>query len=138
MVLLRKKKPAPPVDPPHSDPFLAIPHLDPKAEIRKDSRGSLQIRRRLPNRPGLSEFFARALGFRRALRINLDEGGTFFWNQVDGKRNLEKIDARVRREYGLERQESRNAVMLYTKALMLRHLIHLELPQIKKEESADD
>ena len=138
MGLFRKKKPPPPVGPPHTDPFLAVAHLAPQAEARKDADGHLQIRRELPNRPGLSEFLARALGFRRALRINLDERGTFFWNQVNGKRSLGEIERRVRRHYELEVQESRAAIILYTKALLLRHLIHLELPHLRKEEPTDD
>lgn len=124
--------------PPHTDPFLAVAHLDPKAEVRKDTNGHLQIRRKLPDRPGLSEFLARTLGFRRALRINLDERGTFFWNQVDGKRSLGQIETQVRTYYELEAQESKTAIILYTKALLLRHLMHLELPHKRNEEPTDD
>ena len=138
MVLFRRKKLPTPIGPPHTDPFLAVAHLDPKAEAREDSNGHLQIRCKLPDRPGLGEFLARTLGFRRALRINLDERGTFFWNQVDGKRNLGEIEARVRRRYDLERQESRAATIVYTKGLLLRHLIHLELPHMNTEEPDDD
>ena len=134
MALFRKKKPLPPPGPPHTDPFLAVAHLDPEAQVRKDANGHLRIRRELPDRPGLSEFLARTLGFRRALRINLDERGTFFWNQVDGKRSLGEIEKRVRRHYELEAQESKDAIIVYTKELLLRHLLHLELPHIKKEE----
>lgn len=137
-MLFRKKKPPPPLGPPHTDPFLAVAHLDPKAEVRKDTNGHLQIRRKLPDRPGLSEFLARTLGFRRALRINLDERGTFFWNQVDGKRSLGQIETQVRTYYELEAQESKTAIILYTKALLLRHLMHLELPHKRNEEPTDD
>lgn len=137
-MLLRKKKPLPPLVPPHTEPFLAVAHLDPKAEVRKDTNGHLQIRRKLPDRPGLSEFLARTLGFRRALRINLDERGTFFWNQVDGKRSLGQIETQVRTYYELEAQESKTAIILYTKALLLRHLMHLELPHKRNEEPTDD
>ena len=137
MVLFRKKKPPPVLGPPHTDPFLAVPHLDPQAKVRKEANGHLQIRRELPDRPGLSEFLARTLGFRRALRINLDERGTFFWNQVDGKCCLGKIETQVRKQYDLEMQESRAAVIVYTKALLLRHLVHLELPHKRKEAPAD-
>lgn len=136
--MFRKKKPPPPLGPPHTDPFLAVAHLDPKAEVRKDTNGHLQIRRKLPDRPGLSEFLARTLGFRRALRINLDERGTFFWNQVDGKRSLGQIETQVRTYYELEAQESKTAIILYTKALLLRHLMHLELPHKRNEEPTDD
>ncbi len=137
MVLFRKKEPPPPLGPPHTDPFLAVAHLDPKAVVRTDTNGHLQIRREQPARPGISEFLARNLGFRRALRINLDERGTFFWNQVNGMWSLGEIEMRVRQHYDLEAQESKAAIIVYTKALLLRHLMHLELPHMKKEEPTD-
>ncbi len=138
MGLFRQKKPLPAPGPPHVDPLLAVAHLDPEARVRKDANGHLQIRRELPDSPGLSEFLARKLGFRRALRINLDERGTFFWNQVDGKRSLGEIETQVRTHYELEAQESKEAIILYTKALLLRHLVRLELPHHGNEEPTDD
>ncbi len=136
-MLFGKKKPPSALGPPHTDPFLAVAHLDSKAQVRHDSSGHLQIRRPLPERPGPSEFLARALGLRRAVRVNLDERGTFFWRQVDGKRSLGEIETLVRGRYELTAQDSRAATMVYTKALLLRHLIHLELPHMSNEEQAD-
>ncbi len=135
MSLFRKQKTQ--RGPPGTDPFLAVAHHDPQAETRQDSRGHLQIRRELPERPGLSEFLARALGFRRAVRVNLDERGTFFWRQLDGKRSLGEIETLLRRHYELTAQDSRAATMVYSKALLLRHLIHLELPHMSNEELTD-
>ncbi len=136
-MLFGKKEPTSAIGPPHADPFLAVAHLDAKAEARPDASGHLQIRRPLPERPGLSEFLARALGFRRAVRVNLDERGTFFWRQLDGKRSLGDIETLVRGRYELTTEDSRAATLVYTKALLLRHLIHLELPGMSNEEPTD-
>jgi hypothetical protein len=133
----RKRKEKAPMRPPAIDPLLAVVHPDPMAELRTDADGNLQIRRELPERPGVSEFMARALGLRRAVRVNLDERGTYFWHQVDGQRNLGEIERRICRHYGVDERDSETAVMMYTKALLLRHLIHLELPQVSHEEQSD-
>ncbi len=82
----------------------------------------------IPEKPGLKELLARKFGFRRAVQISLDERGSFFWAQIDGKRRLAEIERALRRQFKLNKQDSKEATILFTKMLMLRHLIHLEVP----------
>jgi hypothetical protein len=110
------------------DPLAAVPHVAPGVEAKQDRAGRFQVRRELPDRPGWREWLARHFGLRRAVRIDLDERGSRFWNLIDGRRSLAEMVECIKRDLGADDAESRKAVVLFTKALMLRHLIALEMP----------
>lgn len=109
------------------DPFEAVPHLAKGVQVRRDSQGHLQIRKEIEPKPGLSDLLARKLKLRRDVRVNLDDRGTFYWEQIDGKAPLREIEKRMRRKFKLKQDESRKATIVFTKSLMLRHLVLLEL-----------
>ncbi len=114
------------------DPMEAIPHITPGAEARADQKGILQVRMELPPKPGIGEFLARHLGMRRSFRLQLDERGSFFWNQIDGKINLKEIEKRLRKQYKIKHEEALKATVIFTKMLMARYVIQLEIPGIEK------
>jgi hypothetical protein len=66
------------------------------------------------------------------VRVNLDANGTAFWRQIDGRRSLRDIECVVRQQTQQDRKESEKATVLFTKMLMLRHLIYLVVPKQEK------
>ena len=109
------------------DPFEAVPVRNNLAECRTGSAGHAQLRMRVPPKPGLQGFLARHLGFHRDVRVDLDEHGSFFWSQVDGQQDLRSIERKVRKKYALAPEDSEKATIMFTKMLMLRHLIQLNI-----------
>jgi len=117
-----------PVDPASADHvFDAVPEAAPGVEAAEDSSARLQLRLKLRHRPGLTGIVARALHFRPAVRVNLDERGTLFWQLIDGRRTLRDIEKTVRERWQVDEKESRQAVVLFTKMLMTRHLMNLRV-----------
>jgi hypothetical protein len=110
-----------------NDPFAAIPHIAPHVRARTGVDGLVQIKRTPPAGRGLRGFLARYLGFHLTTRIDLDERGSFFWSRIDGVRDLRAIEGELRACYNLGDQESKDAVILFTKMLMRRGLILLDL-----------
>jgi hypothetical protein len=114
------------------DPFAAVPLIVQGVEAREDSHGMLQIRAMPPRKPGLASSLARRFGLQRPVRVNLDANGTAFWRQIDGRRSLRDIECVVRQQTQQDRKESEKATVLFTKMLMLRHLIYLVVPKQEK------
>jgi len=97
-------------------------------EACRDGASLTQLRRARPHRSGPAGLVGRLLGFSGHVRVALDERGSAFWEQVDGRRNLHAIERHLRERFGLERGESERAVVEFTKLLMLRGLVCLRLP----------
>lgn len=112
---------------PARDPFLAIPRVADNVEAREDSSGCLQLRKSLAPRPGIGARIARRLGIHRHIRVNLDELGTLYWRQIDGRRSLREIEACIGEAASLDKAESERATLVFTKMLMLRYLIELQI-----------
>jgi len=110
------------------DPFAALPVRTPFVRARADSQGCLQIKHSPPPGRGLRGLFARYFSLFPVRRIFLDERGSFFWNQIDGQHTLADIERALNQKYAMEAQQSRDAVILFTKMLMRRGLIGLKLP----------
>ncbi len=110
------------------DPFAARPVRIPFVRARADSQGRLQIKHSPPPGRGLRGFFARYFSLFPIRRVFLDERGSFFWNLIDGHHTLADIERALNRQYAMETQQSRDAVILFTKTLMRRGLIGLKLP----------
>jgi len=127
----RQKENTAPPDAPRfkRDPFEAVPVVADQVESREDVRSRVEVRVEFPSKPGLQEFLARNLRFRKIRRHTLDERGSFFWKQIDGNTSLAEIEKRQRRAFSLERRESRDAIVLFTKALMNRGLIYLKVAE---------
>jgi len=109
------------------DPFAAIPHIADGVEVREDSRGLLQIRKTVAQKPGFMASIGRALGLERRARVILDAEGTLFWKQIDGRRSLRDIEKLVCPLVPEDDREKEKAIILFTKMLMARDLIRLEI-----------
>ena len=110
-----------------NDPFDAVPVIAPGVEARRDGQTHLQVKRTSNKKPGLAGVIAEKFGFERAVRANLDEMGSFYWRQIDGRKDLARIEKKLRRHFRLSRQQSRGATVKFTKALMERGLILLNV-----------
>ncbi len=109
------------------DPFAAIPSITPGIDAKLDSGSMLQLRHKIKPSSQLTQFLADKLGFRRSVRVNLDERGTFFWQQIDGIRDLRSIAKSIQGRFNIDREECNSAVIHYTKTLMLRGLVQLRV-----------
>ena len=116
------------VDPRRLDPLAATPVVAPDVEALKDNAMQLQLRRPVPPRTVFGRTVQKVFGYTRKVRVNLDERGTEFWEQIDGARDLHEIERLLRQRYGLKVEESRRATIEFTKTLMTRGLICLRLP----------
>lgn len=110
------------------DPLAAIPVIAEGVEGRTDPRGCIQLRLAAREGASLASRLAVRLGFRRALRVNLDHFGTRYWNLVDGSRSLADIERALRADEPQAGTDARRAVVEFTRMLMQRHLIGLKLP----------
>ncbi len=111
------------------DPFGAVPLKNAAAEHRQDSNACYQIRMRLEPKPGLGGQISSRLGFHRDVRVDLDAHGSFFWSQIDGRQDLRAIERKIREKFSLEPADSEKATIMFTKMLMLRHLIQLKIEE---------
>jgi hypothetical protein len=123
----KKKREEEDVRPPYRDPFLAIPHICEGVEVHTGSKSGYKLKKALKPEPGVADLLARWFKFKRDVRVDLDQHGTAFWKLVDGKRSLGEIEAILRKDMGMEELESKRAVILFTKGLMLRHLLALQM-----------
>ncbi len=135
--MARKNNKAKPGSGPRRDPFAAVPLLADGVETRTDPNGRLQLRKEIKPKPGLSEFLARKLGFRSDIRVNLDENGSLFYKAIDGRRSLKDIERSLRKTWKLSEEESKNSVALFTKMLMVRHLIYLQIDRDDNSAAAE-
>jgi len=110
-----------------ADPLLAVPQIGPYVRVKFDSAGCAQIKRQPPPGRGVHAWLARKFGMHKYVRVNLDERGTFFWQQIDGHRNLRMISRLLLNRFGCKEGEANDAVVLFTKSLMRRGLIELDL-----------
>ncbi len=114
-----------------SDPFRAIPQAARNVEACATAAGGLQLRRRIISASRIVRYLESRLGWRRDARVNLDEHGAYFWHLIDGQRNLRAIAKCVRNHWGIYDEESRRATLHFTRDLMARGLIQLEIPPKK-------
>jgi len=106
------------------DPLGAVPCFEPDVEARTDTVG-IQIRRTMPPRPGIYSLISRLLKYDHSIRVNLDEQGTFFWEQIDSQRSLDQIAERIGKKYGQGTEKSRETAILFAKTLIQKRLIYL-------------
>ena len=112
---------------PARDPFDAVPVRNKLAEARMDSKSRYQIRMRITPTRGTVARIAHRLGFHRDVRVNLDTHGSYYWSLVNGRRDLREIEQSIRAKFNLDADESRKTTLLFTKMLMMRHVLHLDL-----------
>lgn len=109
------------------DPLDATPVVPEGVEVRYDSQKRVQLRREGPERGRIRKFLAEKFSMKKTVRVNLDERGTFFWKEINGRRTLHDIERKMRYAFSLEEPQSRKAVIEFTKTLMLRGLVALKL-----------
>ena len=115
--------------PPSSrDPLAAVPVATDGISVSETGQGRVLLSWQAPARTTLGRWFARRCGWARVARIELDERGSAFWRAIDGRRSLHEIDAGLHYTPPLD-QDARSALLIeFTKALMLRGVICLRLP----------
>jgi hypothetical protein len=121
----------------NSHPLDAVPVIPEEVEHAVDNRSQVQIRRPRPQPEGWRGCLTRRMRFRGDFRLNLDERGSFFWNQIDGRRSLREIALQLRQEYSLGDEESWDTTVKFTQTLMLRGVICLMVPGSTQHDLGD-
>ena len=123
-----RKKMDVPVGPRIRDPFAVVPLIPPGVELRRDSAGLIQLRLALPVK-GLKKRIADWLGHEYSRKVALDEYGTLYFSLVDGRRTLRVIVDAMMEQKGGTRKDMEERVILFTRVLMTRAMIVLEVPR---------
>ena len=111
------------------NPLDMVPTLALGVEAKADQTKQLQVRRRMQPKPGFAAWFARQTGQSHEIRINLDEMGTFYFQQVDGRQDLAAIANALSRKFNLEHAKCREAVIQYSRLLIEKKLLYLKVPE---------
>jgi len=114
--------------PAQNQPLHAIPVRLPDTESRADSLGQLHLRRPIALRGPLDAWFRRILRLDTHVHLQLDKNGAAFWDLVDGSANLTKIAARLAETLQIEISAAQDSVVLFTKMLMTRRFLALQIP----------
>ncbi|HOF87445.1 MAG TPA: PqqD family peptide modification chaperone [Armatimonadota bacterium] len=111
-----------------TDEMLAVIPIRPEnVEAREDSQGMLHLRVTMEQK-GLTGRIAKWLRYDYSRTYELDEFGTFFYRQVDGKASLKTIIRRMVKQFDKPYKEVEYAVVLFTKTLMMKNMLVLEMP----------
>jgi len=111
-----------------SRPLEAIPHRMEGVEERQGADGSMHLRREVPAQGWIEKAMARMAGTTgKSIQVALDERAGFFWEHIDGQRNLFALSAMLRSRFRLTRRQSEEGTVLFVKMLMRRNLIRLEV-----------
>lgn len=111
-----------------TDKFSVIPIQPEQVECKRDSRGMLHLRLNAPPKK-LSQKIAGLLGYDYTSKLELDEYGTFYYEQVDGETPLDEIVTRMTEKLGVDRETTAEKVVLFTKKLMVMNMLALKIPQ---------
>jgi hypothetical protein len=112
---------------PPRDPLAARPVVPPTVEMRRDREGRVHLRRPVSLGPGWLGRMLMRWGLVPARRTLLDERGSGFWELIDGERTLREIATLLRDTLHLDSAAAEEAVVLFTKMLMRRGLIALDV-----------
>ena len=122
------RRPSPPAGKAHrGDPLAAVPRVAPEVEVRVADDGTYHVRKAVPS-PGNGGFLEKLTrSWKRESYVNLDKNGTDFWKKIDGETTLGAIADTLSSEWDLDRTQCRRAVIQFTRSLMTRNLIVLEV-----------
>ena len=110
-----------------ADPLAVIPRRPENVEMKRDSRGMVHLR--VWEEPkGFKKTVARWLHYDYSRKIELDEHGSCYYEQVDGVKTLKEIIAAMMARFGQSRDEASQSVLLFTKQLMAKNLLQLVVP----------
>ena len=124
----RGKKPEQAQGPVIRNPFAVIPVQPENVDQQQDSHGMIHLRLRIEPQ-GFARKVGRLLRYDFTRKIELDEYGTLFYSNVDGKTTLETIVQKMAVKLGVERKQAEEAVLLFTKKLMTMNMIALKVPE---------
>ncbi len=127
---LRKKKTAPAPAFPRRNPLEAVPCIPVHIESGVDNLGLIQLRRPIQPKGFLTQRITRLTGFNCASRLNLDACGSFYWQQINGEKNLALISQAFAEKFQCPIEDARAAVLQFTRTLMLRNMVSLRLSQV--------
>jgi len=116
-----------------NDPLAARPQVPENVVEREDEQGLIELQREIPVKGRFMGWFRRKMGLHYTKRVALDQRGTFFWRKVDGRRSLRKIAKDFEKEYELTESDSKDAVVMFTKMLMMRGLLALQVDGVSSE-----
>lgn len=104
------------------DPLSAIPLRPPDLEVRQDSQGHVHLRRQ-----GRVNWLQRLMRQEYSRKVSLDEFGSLYYGLIDGRRTLREIVDALVEKSGRERKEVEEGVVVFTKQLMVKHLLRLQV-----------
>lgn len=107
-----------------TDKLAVIPMLPDNVTVKTDSQGRAHLRQQIPL-TGLKKRIADRMGYNYAKAMMLDDRGTAFIMLVDGQTPLDVIITRMAEQFDTPRDEMRDAVLLFTKTLMIKQVIVL-------------
>jgi hypothetical protein len=133
MPLFRRKRKKTPQRPEGmtENPLEAVPvRLDDVETVATSEDGSVMLEIDITGRRGetyrkISSIF----GYNNKKNVQLDGIGGFFWQQIDGRKNLLAIAQALKEKLGRGDQEVYAAIVNYVKDLMKRNLIYLKMPR---------
>ena len=108
------------------DPLAVIPLIPDHVEQKRDSRGMLHLKVAVPME-GWRARIAGWLGYDYSKKVVLDKVGTAYYELVDGQRTSRQIIDALSSSTDLSRDDLARHVLLFTRALMTRGLIALEV-----------
>lgn len=110
------------------NPLVAVPVKEHGVESKLDNTRRAQVRRRLPPKPGIYGWLSKKVGYKHDVHFKLDENGTAFWSQIDGKKDLRTIATHFKHRVKCDQEQAQRACVTYARDLMVRRLICLRLP----------
>jgi len=114
--------------PAQNHPLHAIPVRLPDTESRTDSQGQLHLRRPIASRGPIDAWFRRILRLDSHINLQLDKNGAVFWSMVDDRSSLREIARGLAETFHLETAAAQDSVVCFTKMLMTRHFLALQIP----------
>jgi hypothetical protein len=124
------RKRRPPEEPPAeitAEVLAVVPVRLDYVELREDSHGHLHLRVSLPPK-GVAKHILNWLRQDYSRTYELDEFGSFFYQQVDGHTTLKMIIRRMAKHFHRPFEETEVAVIQFTKLLMTKNMLALQMP----------
>ncbi|MEI8241998.1 MAG: PqqD family peptide modification chaperone [bacterium] len=108
------------------DPLAVVPRFLPQVQAKPDKHGVLQLRQEILIK-GVHSRVKRWLGMNCSRTLVLDEHGTRYFKLVDGTKTLREIGNEMMTILGGDRASVEKAVLLFTKQLMQKGLLVLQV-----------
>jgi len=119
------------------NPLQAIPVPEQGVETKYDPKSRAQLRRVLPPKRGMYAWISKRMGYQHFTRIDLDEGGSLFWKEVDGKTSLNEVANRLKESFDCTHEQAIKACLTFSRELMLRRMICLRIPGDEDQPARD-